>query len=414
MCSTIRKIRKTHTQKKEFITLEKIHQKEQPHKLSPNTYWFDQDDMVEDWIHQQYEAGHQTFAFDTESDQFYAYEPKLCLLQIATEHESVLIDPLALSKKGMQSVAKLLEDPQKEKIIHAANNDLIALERDFQIKVNNLFDTGIASHFLSLPSRSLANLLFEFFQIKMSKKYQRFDWGMRPLPEAALCYASGDVEDLISLANILKEQLVEKGRIEAVYQESEALTQKEYQAKTFPLDGYRKLKGASKLNHQQKKTLRSLYLWRHEQCKQENRAAFLILPNAAMLFMSAHKPQSLRGLSQAPGFPQKLVRRYGVAILNALENPPAETKQVHTQSSKKRDPLPPHYEKNLDSLKSWRHIKAKEEGIDPALIASNQLLQQVAKQIPSNQEQLAQITGFLPWRVERYGQELLQQIYQKK
>jgi len=83
---------------------------------------------------------------DLEADSFYHYFEKVCLIQIATESASYVIDPLAL--KDLSALHPVFSDPRIRKVFHGADYDIRSLYRDFRIEVENLFDTQSASKFL--------------------------------------------------------------------------------------------------------------------------------------------------------------------------------------------------------------------------------------------------------------------------
>ena len=105
-------------------------------------------DLVEHLSHARH------IAIDTESNSFYAYFERICLIQISTTERDYILDPLALRDLG--PIGKILEDPNIEKIFHAASNDVLGLKRDFQFKVRNLFDTAIACKLLGYKKLGLA------------------------------------------------------------------------------------------------------------------------------------------------------------------------------------------------------------------------------------------------------------------
>ncbi|HEX7556050.1 MAG TPA: ribonuclease D, partial [Leptolinea sp.] len=86
------------------------------------------------------------FAIDTESNSLFAYREQVCLIQISTETEDYLIDPLAIH--DLSALAPLFANPQIEKVFHAGEYDLICLKRDFGFEFNHLFDTMIAGRVL--------------------------------------------------------------------------------------------------------------------------------------------------------------------------------------------------------------------------------------------------------------------------
>ena len=66
-------------------------------------------------------------AIDTESNSFYAYFERVCLIQISVEEGDFVLDPLAID--DVRPLGEILENEGIEKIFHAASNDLIGIKR---------------------------------------------------------------------------------------------------------------------------------------------------------------------------------------------------------------------------------------------------------------------------------------------
>ena len=94
--------------------------------------------------------------------------------------------------------------PKIEKIFHAAEYDLIILNRDFGFHFEALFDTMAAARILGLKSVGLGSILEDQYGIKVNKKFQRADWGRRPLSREMMTYAQLDTHYLIPLRNHFK------------------------------------------------------------------------------------------------------------------------------------------------------------------------------------------------------------------
>src|SRR5688572_28270432 len=109
-------------------------------QLQPATYIRKFPDLVQ-WT----EALKQEplLAIDTESNSLYAYRERVCLIQLSTRSHDYILDPLIIA--DMSPLASLLADPGIEKVFHAAEYDLICLQRDYGFVVNNLFDTMVAA-----------------------------------------------------------------------------------------------------------------------------------------------------------------------------------------------------------------------------------------------------------------------------
>ena len=149
-------------------------------------------------------------AVDSESNSLYVYYEKVCLLQLSSETSHFILDPLALEQK-MELLAPLFSSSKIQKVFHAADYDILCLKRDFGFEFDNLFDTMIAARILGKKEIGLSQLLESELGIHVDKKFQKSDWGIRPLPKAMLEYAIHDTCYLIQLRDVLQEQLIENG-----------------------------------------------------------------------------------------------------------------------------------------------------------------------------------------------------------
>src|SRR5258708_2143780 len=91
-------------------------------------------------------AKESAIAVDTESDSLYSYFGKVCLVQVSRREADYIVNPLSMSE--IKSLGLLFANPQIEKILHAAEYDILCLKRDHQFSFNNIFDTMIAARIL--------------------------------------------------------------------------------------------------------------------------------------------------------------------------------------------------------------------------------------------------------------------------
>jgi ribonuclease D len=162
-------------------------------------------------------------AVDTESNSLYAFREQLCLLQFSTPQTDYLVDPLALDE--LTPLASIFSDPRIEKIFHAVEYDLICLKRDFNISICNLFDTMQAARILGYHQVGLDSILSAKLGILLNKKYQKANWGERPLSPEMLNYARLDTHYLLDLRDRLQIELQEHGRWELAQEEFVRLAQ---------------------------------------------------------------------------------------------------------------------------------------------------------------------------------------------
>ncbi|KAJ3516384.1 hypothetical protein NMY22_g14225 [Coprinellus aureogranulatus] len=136
----------------------------------------------------------QEIAVDLEHHSYRTYRGFLCLMQLTTRNGGDFIVDLLVPeiRARMHELNEAFTNPQKIKVFHGAESDIVWLQQDFGIYVVGLFDTFHASKLLELPKHSLATLLELYADYSPDKQYQLADWRIRPLPEAMLHYAQSD------------------------------------------------------------------------------------------------------------------------------------------------------------------------------------------------------------------------------
>ncbi len=241
-------------------------------------------------------------AVNTESNSFYAYFNRICLIQVSTEHQDYIIDPF--SAGDIEAFGKILANPDIEKIFHAAPNDIAGLKRDFKFTVHNIFDTSVAAKMLGYKQLGLAPILLEHFGISLNKKWQRYDWGRRPLRNEQIEYARFDTHFLIPLRHRLVEELKEKELLEAAREAFEKLCAQQITEKQFRPGDFLHIYGAQSLDAIGKRILKALYLFREKEARRRDRAPFRILTNETLLRLALQRPRSLQDFTKIKGIPR--------------------------------------------------------------------------------------------------------------
>ncbi len=146
---------------------------------------------------------------DTEFIRTRTFFPIAALYQIATDDELAIVDPLRVSQWG--GFKSLLEDPSIVKVMHACSEDLEVFAHHIDASPMNLFDTQVASGFLSTEfSPSYADLVKRYTGQQLDKHETRSDWLARPLRDEQLRYA---VEDIVHLLPVWRAQTAELDRL---------------------------------------------------------------------------------------------------------------------------------------------------------------------------------------------------------
>jgi len=350
-------------------------------------------------------AGETVIACDLEADSLHRYQEKVCLLQLATPREAVLVDPLALP--DLSPLAPLFADPAARKIFHGADYDIRSLHRDFGIEVHNLFDTMVACQFLGERELGLAAVLKKRFGVELDKSLQRADWSRRPLTSAMVDYAAQDTALLIDLYGELGIELRQKGRLAWVEEECALLSRVRATTRNGePL--FLRFKGASRLEPLALAVLEEVLRYRDRLAKSRDVPPFKVLGTETVRELAERKPTGTGELTGITGLSPKLLERYGKGILEAVakgrEVPPEQLPRFPATVRVKRSGPE---EVRLQRLKGWRERRAKELGIEPGILANNALLEELATQFPQDQAGLAAVAGLKCWQKEEFGREIL-------
>jgi len=347
-------------------------------------------------------ANETLIAVDTESNSLHAYKEQVCLVQLSTREQDFIIDPFPI--EDLSPLGVLLEDPDIEVVLHAAEYDLMTLKRDYGFEINNLFDTLIAARVIGYDSFGLAALLETHFDVKPDKSHQRDNWGRRPLLDDMLQYAQMDTHYLPRLRDILRRELDEAGRMaEAMELCKEAEVVPAADNNTDP-NGYWNIGRPKDLSLREMAILRELYLLREKLAEAQDRPTFKILSNNAMIRLAKEAPSSEGDLKDIRGVGGGHVRRYGDDLLSAIqrgknaplpEEPPLPT------------PPDPVIADRFVVLQQWRKHKGIERGVGSDVVLAKGVLWELARTLPETHEELAELDGIGPERLALYGDDLL-------
>lgn len=159
--------------------------------------------------------GAASLAVDTEAMGLVHGRDRLCLVQIADEHDRVACIRIALGQREAPMLKKVMEAETVEKVFHYARFDVAALASGLSISVNPLFCTKVGSRLARTytPRHGLKDLVMELVGVELDKSAQSSDWGrVEELSEAQMIYASNDVRYLLPARRRLETMLHREGR----------------------------------------------------------------------------------------------------------------------------------------------------------------------------------------------------------
>lgn len=345
---------------------------------------------------------------DTEADSLHHYVEKLCLLQISTASDDYVIDPLVPLE--VAPVVRLLE--RKPLVLHGADFDIRILKRFYGFSPADVFDTMIAAQLLGYERQGFADLAEKHCGVKLSKKAQRADWSERPLSEELLTYAANDTHYLKPIADRMREELIAVGRLEWHRQFCARMIQSataEREAKNTEGLAWQ-LKGSKELDPAALTALKELWHWREEEARRRDRPSFKIIHSEVLLQVAAWSSEHpSTDVAEMPHAPRNVKNEYR-DILNQLLRK-AKTLPPTSYVSKKpkdgRKKWTHRAETFLKALKEEREREAKELKIQPSLLATNFVLEELSIDSSRIREELVKPILFMPWQVQVLGESFL-------
>ncbi len=344
-----------------------------------------------------------TVALDTESDSLHSYHHKLCLIQLSFAGAHAVLDPLAIGRDALRPLAEMLADPGVLKLMHGADYDLRVLDRDLGARVVRLADTQVAAQLLGEPQTGLAALVEREAGVALDKKYQRADWGARPLPADLLAYAAGDTAYLELVRTRLAARLEELGRAAWWAEECEALEAIRWEPPVPDPLAFERIKGAKRLAGEARDRIAALHAWREGVAAAEDVPPFKILRGDTMLALAASAPADLAALGAVPGVGRGTVRRAGREILRVLASAP----QVPPRPRSPRVAVDREREARVKQAREVRDRVAKELAIEPGVLAPRAGLEQIVDGLPRDESAVAGCLG-RRWRASVLAPALLE------
>ena len=352
-------------------------------------------------------------AFDTESDAFYRYDERVCLMQFSDEQSDYLFDPLAWGLPD--SWRSLLSSKDRTIFLHGGDFDVLSLRRCFDLRLGNIFDTMIAARCLGITAFGLSTLLKNELGIHISKSEQRSDWGRRPLTPKQIAYARQDTTHLFQLADLLIDKLKAAKRLEWVAEDCEVLRHRTPTEKTFDEESWRKIKGAADLSEPGRKVVRSVFIWREQQAKAMNRAPFRVLGSDGIMGIGRAAAKNgrkivgqlhdIRGVSSRIN--QRGLRDAIKSGFNGEPVPAARPRRKNDEEYKPRKPKDPEAKQRLARLKGARNACAVDLKLEPSFLISGAVLERIARDPPADSQQMDALTGITKWRSELLNADLL-------
>lgn len=367
-----------------------------------NVVWIRDDKTLLEYCNQWQQLPFITL--DTEFLRETTFYPIAGLIQLSDGVTPYLIDPLVIS--DWSAFARLLQNKQCVKVLHACSEDLELLYQLTGIIPTPIFDTQLAAAFLGMGiSLGYSPLIKELLHKEISKDEKRSDWLQRPLSLEQEQYAAADVMYLIELYQYFSSQLSNE-KLSWLYEDTQQLAASYAQLPDYQ-SLYKSSRQAWRLSSQQLAVLKALYAWREEQARTHNIARGRLLKDSALLMVAQYQPKHLAALAKIPELHPRTLRKEGEAIVTVVKQALATSPE--TWPARLARPLSVNSGKLAKELRTLINQKAAELTICPELLWKKRIIEQLllSGQATQNYQLPANLKG---WRKEILSDILLQAL----
>ena len=343
-------------------------------------------------------ASHPFVTVDTEFLRETTYYPLLCVAQMATADEAVVVDALAPGI-DLAPFFSLMADEKVMKVFHAARQDIEIVWHRAKLIPHPIFDTQVAAMVLGYgDSISYDQLVQRITGDALDKSHRFTDWTRRPLSEAQLSYAISDVTHLRDVYVALVEDLGRRGRVDWVQEEMEVLTSPDTY-RMDPEDAWQRLKTRVR-KPKELAVLIEVAAWREREAQTRDVPRSRVLKDEVIADIAVHAPTTIDKLKNLRSLPKGFERsRWGEAIVAAVERGLA--------TDMKNLPRPVRFQPTangtavVELLKVLLRMISERHHVAAKVIATVEDLERIAA------DDAADVPALAGWRRELFGEKAL-------
>lgn len=343
-------------------------------------------------------ARHSFVTVDTEFLRETTYYPRLCLVQMASDEEAILVDPLS-ADLDLKPFLDLMADPAVTKVFHSARQDLEIIWNLGGFVPAPLFDTQVAAMVCGYgDSVSYEQLVNDLAKARIDKSSRFTDWSRRPLSDAQLTYALSDVTHLIAVYRTLLAQLEGNGRLAWLDEEMAILTSPDTY-KADPEQAWRRLSGRLR-KPKELAVLMEVAAWREREAQTRDVPRGRVLKDDALVDLATSAPRTPEALGRLRSIPNGYERsRTATDILAAVER--GLGRDLKTVPALERSRRSGATGAVVDLLKVLLKSVAENEGVAPKIIATVEELDAIAE------DDSADVPSLHGWRRQLFGEKAL-------
>ncbi len=343
-------------------------------------------------------SGHPVITVDTEFLRETTYYPLLCVIQLASADEAIVIDALA-EGIDLAPFFELMGNEKVLKVFHAARQDIEIIWHRANIVPHPVFDTQVAAMVLGYGDSIAYDQLVERVNGHRPDKTHRFtDWSQRPLSEAQMTYAVSDVTHLRDVFAALDADLKKRGRSEWVSEEMEILTSPQ----TYDINPERAWERLRTRVRKPKElaVLMEIAAWREREAQSRDIPRSRVLKDDAIADIATHAPTTLERLANLRSIPKGFDRsKWGQDIVDAVQRGVARDPSTLPKIEKPRNNA--NGSATVELLKVLLRMTSERHAVASKVIATVDDLEQIAADDNAN------VGALHGWRRELFGEAAL-------
>jgi len=343
-------------------------------------------------------AMHRYVTVDTEFLRETTYYPLLCVAQLATADEAVVVDALAPGI-DLTPMFDLLINESVVKVFHAARQDIEIVWNMAGKIPHPIFDTQVAAMVLGYgDSISYDQLVQRITGDQLDKSNRFTDWTRRPLTDAQLVYAVSDVTHLRDVYLKLDEDLHKRGRANWVSAEMDVLTSPDtYRAD--PERAWERLKSRVR-KPKELAILIEIAAWREREAQTRDVPRSRVLKDEVIGDIAVQAPTTIERLSHLRSLPKGFERsRWGEQIVEAVTR--GVERDPKTLPRLERFRAAANGGATVELLKVLLRMTAEKNAVAAKVIATVDDLERIAA------DDAADVPALKGWRRELYGEKAL-------
>jgi ribonuclease D len=343
-------------------------------------------------------ARHPFVTVDTEFLRESTYYPQLCVLQMASSDEAVVVDALAPGL-DLKPFFELAANERIVKVFHAARQDIEIVWHRAELIPHPIFDTQVAAMVLGYgDSISYDQLVQRITGDTLDKSHRFTDWTRRPLSKAQLDYAVSDVTHLRDVYLKLVADLEARGRVSWVAEEMDVLTSPDTY-RMEPENAWQRLRTRVR-KPKELAVLVEIAAWREREAKSRDVPRGRVLKDDLVAEIATQAPTTMERLGALRALPKGFERsKWGQEIPDLVKRALARDPKTLPSLERRRPAV--NATATVELLKVLLRMASERHAVAAKVIATMDDLEMIAA------DDDADVPALKGWRRELFGEKAL-------